>query len=154
MGSSAGGHLAGMVSTYTAPIEYEDIDKIDRENGIPDATILCYPVLHAPDGTDVAHVGSFINLCGENGDFKAVSDDENVTDSTPPAFIWHTSDDDGVNVINSYLYASALRRHGIPHEVHVFPKGPHGLGLAPGFPHVAQWAPLMKNWLAFMGWLN
>ena len=62
--------------------------------------------------------------------------------------------DEGVNVINSYLYAAALRRHGIPHELHVFPKGPHGLGLAPDFPHVAQWAGLMKNWLIWMGWLK
>ena len=154
MGSSAGGHLAGMVSTYTAPIDFEDIDEIDRENPIPDATILCYTVCHYPDGTDVAHAGSFINLCGKDGDFKAVSNDLNVTDSTPPAFLWHTSDDGGVNVINTYLYATALREHGIPHEVHVFPRGPHGLGLAPDFPHVAQWAGLMKNWLIWMGWLK
>ena len=154
MGSSAGGHLAGMVSTYLSPIEGEGADEIDREDFLPDATILCYPVCHMPDETKVAHVGSFDNLCGGKIPYAAVSNDLNVTDETPPAFIWHTSDDAGVNVINSYLYAAALRRHGIPHEVHVFPHGAHGLGLAQSEPHVAQWAGLMKNWLVFMGWLN
>ncbi|MBR4204431.1 MAG: alpha/beta hydrolase [Clostridia bacterium] len=153
MGSSAGGHLAGMVSTYLTPIEGEDADEIDREDFLPDATILCYPVCHMPDETGVAHVGSFQNLCGGKIPYAAVSNDLNVTDKTPPAFIWHTSDDAGVNVINSYLYAAALRRHGIPHEVHVFPHGAHGLGLAQSEPHVAQWAGLMKNWFVSLDWL-
>ena len=95
-----------------------------------------------------------MNLCGDRTDYETFSNDLNVTDSTPPAFLWHTSDDGAVNVINSYLYATALRQHGIPHELHVFPHGPHGLGLAQGLPHVAQWAGLMKNWLVSMGWLN
>ena len=154
MGSSAGGHLAGLVSTYTAPIDFENIDEIDRLDPIPDATILCYPVCHMPDETNVAHVGSFENLCGERRDYAAFSNDLNVTDKTPPAFLWHTSDDDCVNVINSYLYATALRNHGIPHELHVFPHGPHGLGLAAEDPQVGQWVPLMDNWLRGMGWLS
>ena len=153
MGSSAGGHLAGLVSTYTAPIDFEGLDEVDTESPIPDATILCYAVCHMPDETHVAHVGSFENLCGERRDYETFSNDLNVTDSTPPAFLWHTSDDDCVNVINSYLYATALREHGIPHELHVFPHGYHGLGLAENNPHVAQWAGLMKNWLRTLGWL-
>lgn len=154
MGSSAGGHLSALVSTYTAPIDYEDADEIDKICPIPNATILCYPVIHMPDETEVAHVGSYLNLMGEDKDYAKVSPDLLVSDSTPTAFIWHTSDDGGVNVINSYLYASALRRHNIAHEMHVFPNGPHGLGLAPQLPHVAQWAPLMKNWFISMGWLE
>ena len=155
MGSSAGGHLSALVSTYTAPIEFENLDEIDAQPALPNATILCYPVCHCPDELNVAHEGSFRNLLGEGKEavYHDYSCDELVCDTTPPAFLWHTSDDSGVNVINSYLYASALRRHNIPHEMHIFPVGPHGLGLAPSHPHVAQWAPLMRNWLAFMGWL-
>ena len=52
-----------------------------------------------------------------------------------------------VNVIHSYRYATALRQHGIPHEVHVFPKGSHGLGLAAGNPSVGQWGGLLLGWL-------
>lgn len=155
MGSSAGGHLAALVSTYTAPIDYENIDEIDKINPVPNATILCYPVCHMPDETGVAHVGSYENLLGrELKDAEKYSPDLLVTKDTPTAFIWHTSDDEGVNVINSYLYAKALREHGIKHEMHIFPSGRHGLGLAEGNPHVAQWSGLMKNWLCDLGWLK
>lgn len=155
MGSSAGGHLAALVSTYTDGIDYEDIDDVDRQCPIPDTTILCYPVIHKPDETNVAHVGSYLNLLGEEEkDYDKYSPDLLVCDTTPPAFLWHTSDDDCVNVINSYLYASALRRHNIPHEMHIFPKGHHGLGLAEHLPHIAQWAPLLENWLVEIGWLT
>ena len=123
-------------------------------NPIPNATILCYAVCHMPDETGVAHVGSFQSLLGDRTDYEKFSNDLNVSDTTPPAFLWHTSNDDCVNVINSYLYAKALREHHIPHELHVFPEGYHGLGLAQDNPHVAQWSGLLKNWLKFMGWIK
>ena len=153
MGSSAGGHLAALTSTYTSPIDFEGADEIDALDPIPNATILCYAVCHKPDETNVAHLGSFLNLLGDDKDFDKYSPDLLVNESTPTAFIWHTSDDDCVNVINSYLYAKALREQGIRHEMHIFPSGYHGLGLAQNMPHVAQWAGLMKNWLVDLGWL-
>ena len=153
MGSSAGGHLAALVSTYRDKIEYEGIDTVDDIDPIPNATILCYPVIHHPDDLNVCHIGSYYNLAGEDADYKKISPDLLVSDSTPKAFIWHTSNDDGVNVINSYLYATALRNHNILHELHVFPDGPHGLDLAVDRPHVAQWTMLLKNWLSDIGWL-
>lgn len=154
MGSSAGGHLAAFVSTYTAPIDFEDTDAIDSENPIPNATILCYPVIHCPDASNIAHAGSYYNLLGEGrDDYDKYSPDLLVSDTTPTAFIWHTSDDSCVNVINSYAYATALRQHNINHEMHIFPSGYHGLGLAGNMPHVAQWTGLLKNWLCDLGWL-
>ncbi len=155
MGSSAGGHLAALVSNYTAPIGFEDIDEIDKLCPIPNATILCYPVIHYPDEMQISHDGTYYNLLGVNrNDYDKFSPDLLVTDDTPTAFLWHTSDDDCVNVINSYLYAKALREHGIKHEMHIFPSGYHGLGLAENLPHVAQWSTLMKNWLIDMGWVK
>lgn len=155
MGSSAGGHLAALVSTYTASIDYESQDDVDAVSPIPNATILCYPVIHMPDESNIAHEGSYINLLGEeNLDKKAaVSPDVIANETTPTAFIWHTSDDSCVNVINSYRYAEALRKLGKQHEMHIFPSGVHGLGLAEGSPHVAQWTGLLKNWLVYLGWL-
>lgn len=152
MGSSAGGHLAALTSTYTAPIDFEE-DEIDKIDPIPNASILCYPVIHLPDELNIAHVGSYQNLLGENTDYEKYSPDLLVSDTTPPAFLWHTSDDSCVNVINSYFYAAALRRHNVKHELHVFPEGPHGLGLAKNSPQVAQWTGLLVNWLGGMGWL-
>ncbi len=152
MGSSAGGHLAALTSTYTDPIDFEE-DEIDKINPVPNASILCYPVIHLPDELNIAHVGSYQNLLGENTDYEKYSPDLLVSDTTPPAFLWHTSDDSCVNVINSYFYATALRRHNIKHELHVFPEGSHGLGLAKNSPQVAQWTGLLVNWLGGMGWL-
>ncbi|MBQ7922919.1 MAG: alpha/beta hydrolase [Clostridia bacterium] len=155
MGSSAGGHLAALVSTYTAPIAFENLDEIDTADYMPNATILCYPVIHHPDGTKIPHEGSYKNLLGETMPDLApsLSPDLLVKDSTPPTYIWHAADDTCVDVINSYMYAAALRRHNVPCEMHIFPYGDHGIGLASHIPHTAQWVDLMKNWLMDMGWL-
>lgn len=143
MGSSAGGHLAALTATYTAPVDGDD-----TVNFLPDAQILCYPVICAPD-SGVAHEGSYEHLLGEKDPVResAVDPSRLATDTTPPAFIWHTHDDDSVNVINSYTYAQVLRRHGVSVELHVFPHGYHGLGLAEEEPHVAQWSGLLLRWL-------
>lgn len=153
MGSSAGGHLAALVSTYTEPIDFEGLDDIDKEDFIPNGTILCYPVISFADDT-VGHIGSKVNLLCDPWQLELLSPKLSpellVNDTTPPAFIWHTSFDGGVNVINSYKYATSLRNHMIPCEMHIFPYGDHGLGLSPNNPHVAQWAPLLLNWLKLM----
>ncbi|MBE6732076.1 MAG: alpha/beta hydrolase [Ruminococcaceae bacterium] len=155
MGSSAGGHLAALASTYTAPIDFEDTDDTDKLKGLPDLTILCYPVIHHPAPDNITHLGTYQNLLGEKMEEKCkeVSPELLVNESTPPAFIWHTSNDGGVNVINSYMYASSLRNYNINHELHVFPDGPHGLGLAEKFPHVAQWSELLAKYLIEIKWL-
>lgn len=155
MGSSAGGHLAAMLSTYTKEIEGENIDSVDSCDYIPDAQILCYPVI-LEHGNEFAHRGSYEKLLGEDRLDLAVSLDpvKNVTASTPQAFIWHTAADQGVNVINSYEYAKALRLNEVPVEMHIFPNGKHGLGLAKAMPHVAQWSGLLIEWFKEIGWMD
>ena len=155
MGSSAGGHLAAITSTYTKPIEFEGIDDIDKESALPNAQILCYPVIIQPDAEKIAHRGSYKNLLGgrDIGMETALNPAKNVTDKTPQAFIWHTAADGGVNVINSYAFATELRKHNVPCEMHIFPEGRHGLGLAQSVPHTAQWSGLMINWFKNLGWL-
>ena len=153
MGSSAGGHLSALVSTYTAPIELEIGDEVDKLDPVPNATVMCYAVTHHPDETGVGHEGCYRTLCGDHTDFESVAPDNLVMDTTPPAFIWHTYGDPVVNVINAYLYATALRKHNIPHELHVFAKGGHGLGLTNGWDYVHQWTTLLHNWFRHMGWL-
>lgn len=148
MGSSAGGHLAAMLSTYRKEIDFENTDDIDKEDYIPNYQILCYPVINFSD-LETCHVGSIINLLGDEQLWVAASFDpiKIADDKTPEAFIWHTSNDGAVNVCNSLRYGEKLRSLGIQFEMHIFPDGPHGLGLAQNMPHVAQWAPLLKNWL-------
>ena len=150
MGSSAGGHLSAMTSTYREPIEFEGLDDIDRENPNPNGQILCYPVIKLL-GKGVAHLGSGMNLLGdkqvEMG--EELSPDLIADESTPKAFIWHTFSDPAVNVINSLDYAKRLRQMNVPVEMHIYPEGPHGLGLAPAYPHVAGWAERLIAWLKF-----
>ena len=161
MGSSAGGQLAALVSTYTAPIDFEDTDEIDKIDSMPNAAVLCYPAIHYPhDGLCVEpdmlsmYYDCYSKFAGEDMDILlSLSPDRLVKDCTPPTFIWHNADDTVAPVINSYLYATALRRHNIPCEMHIFPHGGHGLGPAPYHPHVAQWTGLLINWFRHINWL-
>lgn len=125
-GFSAGGHLAASLSTmWNIPQVQQTMAK--GENPRPDASILCYPVI---TGGEFAHEGSFVNLLGEEYSKEkacALSLENLVNADTPPAFLWHTVDDETVPVENSMLYAAALRRHGVSFEMHLYEHGWHGL---------------------------
>ena len=151
MGSSAGGHLAALVSTYTAPIDGEGVDELDKIDFLPNAQILCYPVMD-----NLSHNSSYSNLLGEG-----CTDEEKATvtplllatESTPPAFIWHTSTDNCVDVNGSFRYAARLHELKIPVEMHVYPVGGHGLGLGHyperniDEPYIKSWAGNLTEWL-------
>ena len=155
MGSSAGGHLAALCSTYFDPVGLENADDIDKEDFIPNYQILCYPVISL-FGKGITHFGSGENLLGELLVEKCeeLSPHLIVSDKTPPAFIWHTFSDEIVNVENSLMYAKSLKKHNIPTEMHIFPCGCHGLGLANNADktscHVAQWKELLLKWLKYI----
>lgn len=145
MGSSAGGHLAALLCTYQKDIG-EPRDMLFNESFLPNGQILCYPVISSDER--ISHIGSYKSLLGSEYEKRnEYSPDLLVHDSTPRAFIWHTSSDQGVNCMNSYRYAEALAKKNIPCEMHIFPEGVHGLGVAPQLPHVAQWTRLLENWL-------
>jgi len=147
MGSSAGGHLAATASVHYDKVFYEPQDEIDQISSRPDFSILCYPVI---DMYEYRHDGSRMNLLGdrintEDKDFYSLY--KHVTDDTPTAFLWHTSTDQAVPTENSMLYAMALAEHLIPYELHVYPYGGHGLGLAKGELYVRQWSSALERWL-------
>lgn len=152
LGFSAGGHLAGTAATATdaeqadaAALAGIDATEVRR----PDAAVLCYPVVSM---TQHPHLGSRVHLLGdvEDAAARAVSVEERVDAATPPTFLWHTADDESVAVEHSLLATAALRRHGVPVELHVYPHGRHGLGLAPGHP-AAAWTDALLPWLAAQG---
>jgi len=157
LGFSAGGHLAGTVGVHyddgsgRSAGQAEAADPVDRMSCRPDALILCYPVISFGES---GHHGSMVNLIGEDPPEelrRQLSLETQVTPKTPPTFLWHTADDDGVPVENSLLFAEALRRCGVPFELHVFQSGPHGLGLAPDDAHVGTWPELCADWLHGLG---
>lgn len=150
MGSSAGGHLAAITSTYYEPVAFEALDAIDAQSAKPDGQILCYPVIDLVD-LNITHVGSAKSLLGEQYEelCRKLSPDLVADETTPKAFIWHTFDDGAVNVCNSLNYAKRLKLMNVPVEMHLYPHGAHGLGLAPNDPHVADWSERLIAWLKY-----
>jgi len=152
LGFSAGGHLAASAGVHYDLLPPAVGDEIDGQPCRPDAFVLCYPVISAGA---FAHQGSFRNLLGddESGEMRhLMSAEEHVSEETPPTFMWHTVDDGAVPVENSFLFARALHRRNVPLEMHLYPHGRHGLGLAPDDAHVATWAELCCQWLHARGW--
>jgi acetyl esterase/lipase len=143
IGSSAGGHLASTLLTHFDAGNPTAEDVIDRESSRPDLGILCYPVITLGEFT---HSGSKKNLLGENPPaelVKFLSNELQVTRETPPTFIWHTAEDLVVPVENTMLFASALRKNGVPFDLHIYEKGRHGIGLANGH----AWTKDCEFWL-------
>jgi acetyl esterase/lipase len=130
IGSSAGGHLASTLLTHFDAGKTDAADTIERQSSRPDLGILCYAVvsLSGPQ----THQGSKKNLLGTNVPpqlARELSAELQVTKDTPPCFLWSTEEDKTVPVENSLELAAALRRAGVPFDLHVYQRGPHGLGL-------------------------
>jgi dipeptidyl aminopeptidase/acylaminoacyl peptidase len=83
-----------------------------------------------------------------------LSNEKQVTSQTPPTFLFHTADDNVVMIENSLLFAEGLRKAKVPYELHVFEKGPHGVGLAQNDPALNTWPKLLENWLRVRGFIK
>jgi acetyl esterase/lipase len=154
MGFSAGGHLASTVSTHWDRGDADAKDPIDKESSRPDFSILCYPVITMVGNW--THSGSVKNLLGDNPSkelLELLSNEMQVSDETPPTFIFHTEEDTAVPVKNALMYYSALVEHKVPAEMHIYQHGAHGVGLAVGDPVVTTWKERMIDWLKTNGWL-
>ena len=142
MGFSAGGHLASTVGTHFAqPI----LKTNSTQNVRPDFMILVYPVVSMSDS--LGHRGSRNNLLGKNASdekMKLFSNELQVTEQTPPAFLIHAGDDKVVDVDNSIAFYEGLRHKKIPAEMHIYPKGDHGFVL--NMP-TDEWMNLVMKWM-------
>ena len=160
-GASAGGHAAADYATGYFRDEVTSVLKVSSDYLKPAGMILAYPVITSGE---FAHRGSFDNLLGELKNDKKMleylSIENRITKETPPAFIWHTFPDGCVPVENSLLLAEAMKKENIPFELHIFPSGDHGLGLAdeitlsPNRTEInkgaAQWIDLCRVWLNYI----
>lgn len=164
-GFSAGGHLALSLGVFW------DKEWLSRRIGKdcsllrPTAQILAYPVVVTDP--ELGHSGSVKRLVGEAPDKEAldlVSLEKQVSEKTPPTFLWTTQTDHIVPVENSLILATCLQKVGVPLELHVYGWGRHGLSLAnrqsqnrqnygkelkmsQNNPHIATWLPLCFEWL-------
>jgi len=142
MGFSAGGHLASTEATHF------DKAYIENDTGTslrPDFQILVYPVISMQDS--LTHSGSKYQLLGENPSQEITdlfSNELQVNNDTPPAYITQAGDDAVVDVDNSIEYYEALRHHNVPAEMHLFPKGNHGFVL---FQPTEEWMKPIFNWM-------
>jgi acetyl esterase/lipase len=155
MGFSAGGHLASTAGTHYEAGKPDAPDPIDRVGSRPDFLVLCYAVItfHEP----YAHVGSRTMLLGNSPDAALVdnlSNETQVSAQTPPTFLFHTANDRTVSVENSVNFFLALRKAGVPAELHIYENGPHGVGLAPTDATLGTWPARLEAWLRGRGLLN
>ena len=155
IGFSAGGHLAASAGTLFDSPEGRTGAALDAVSARPDFLLLMYPVitLHDP----YAHAGSRRALLGENAtaaQVAAMSLESRVTAATPPTFLVHTQEDTSVPIENSLLFYRALRASGVPTEVHLFEKGPHGFGMRKEFGQTSAWIDRAEDWMRGRGLLT
>ena len=154
-GFSAGGHLAASAGTHFDSGNASATDPIEQVGSRPDFLVLAYPVITMKD--PFVHKGSRLYLLGETPDpaqVELMSNELQVTEKTPTAFLFATGDDQTVPVMNSVMFYSALRAAKVPAEMHLYQHGPHGVGLAPGFPELKGWPDLLAKWLAAGGFMT
>lgn len=154
MGSSAGGHLASTLLTHFDAGDPNAPDGVERQSSRPDIGILCYAVISMGPNT---HQGSKNNLLGKEPSpelVKLLSNELQVTPQTPPCFLWHTWEDGAVKVENTLDFAQALRKNGVPFDLHIYQKGGHGLGLGSRDYDPTKWMDWTRDcasWLKVQG---
>lgn len=153
MGFSAGGHLAASLGTLWHKEYLKAYIDIPFGENRPKGMILCYPVLaYFPE----THVGTFSRAAGEESlteenTFEISLEKHVDSEHTVPAFLWHTMDDPTVHVENSLKMLSALRRHGVCAEAHLYPHGSHGVATADSVVYgedAQKIDPRLKDWVA------
>lgn len=136
LGFSAGGHLSAVTSTRFENRAYTPVDDVDKTSCRPDFTVLVYPAYLTPDN-----------------DTGAVSPELTITSNTPPVFLVQT-EDDVVRVENGLTYYLALKKAGVPAEMHLYAEGGHGYGLRKTDKPVTTWPARAEEWMRGRGLLT
>jgi acetyl esterase/lipase len=151
MGFSAGGHVASTLSTRFNEKVYDS----DTTSARPDFAVLGYPVITMNE--IYTHTGSRRYLLGKSPDSALVnyfSNELHVLNNTPPTFIFQAEDDKTVPVQNSIDYYTALKNKGVTAELHIYPKGGHGFGLASHGGTESTWPESCIKWLKQIGMIK
>ncbi len=152
-GFSAGGHLTASAGTMFDAGNAAATDRIEQQSSRPDFLILAYPVITMED--PYVHKGSRTYLLRDaptQAEMDAMSPELHVTAQTPPTFLFSTTDDRTVPIMNSVMFYSALVKAGVPAEMHIFQHGAHGAGLAPTNPQLQPWTDLLIKWMRERGY--
>lgn len=150
MGFSAGGHLASTAGTHYQKNYISNPKQISLR---PDFMVLVYPLISFNDS--ITRKGSGEQLFGKNATKEKLNEYSNelhVTSKTPPAFLVHAKDD-GLKVENSYVFAEAQKKHGVPVEMYIYEKGGHGYGMYNKSSPVL-WMDLLEEWMKEMKFIK
>ena len=153
-GFSAGGHLTATAGTQFDWGKADSTDVVERQGSRPDFLVLGYPVITMME--PYVHHGSLKNLLGDDPDpalARSLSAETRVTTDTPPTFLFSTTDDKTVPVMNSVMFYEALVKAGVPAEMHIFQQGAHGAGLAAANPQLSVWPDLVAKWMRERGYM-
>jgi acetyl esterase/lipase len=153
-GFSAGGHLTATAGTQFDAGKTDSADVVERQGSRPDFLVLAYPVITMME--PYVHHGSLKNLLGDDPDqalVRSLSAETQVTSQTSPAFLFTTTDDKTVPVMNSVMFYEALVKAGVPVEMHIFQHGAHGAGLAAANPQLSVWPDLVAKWMRERGYM-
>ena len=151
LGFSAGGHVASTIGTHFDQGQPGATDAVERLSSRPDLLVLIYPVISMGEFT---HSGSRKQLLGAEPTaelVKLLSNELQVTKETPPTFLVHTANDSAVPVENSLRFVDALRKNGVPFELHVYERGRHGFGLGSTDAVLSSWPSRCADWLRLQG---
>lgn len=157
-GFSAGGHLAGYISTMHDAGNAANKDAIERVSDRPDFAVFSYARLSLDNS--IPRNGSMETLLGVGADQAGIDSIDvvkHVTADTPSAFLYSTSGDQTVDARNATAYYNALKKLGIPAELHIFERGVHGTGMGQGLKpdmfELTIWPTLLANWMTQNGWM-
>ena len=154
MGASAGGHVAASAATFFDAPEGRTGAAIDATSARPDFVALLYPVITME--TPLAHAASRQNLLGAQPSPALVAQwslEKHVRAETPPTFVVHTAEDTSVPLEHSVLFYQALRRAGVPAELHLYQQGPHGFGTRPDLGSTSGWVDRWIEWMRASGFV-
>ena len=154
LGFSAGGHVAASAGTLFDAPEGRTGAALDAVSARPDFLMLVYPVITMEP--PFVHLHSRVSLLGLAPSPELVSHlslEGQVTRDTPPVFLVQSEEDRTVPVENSILFYQALRKAGVPAELHLYAVGVHGFGMNPGLGPTSGWPDRLEDWMRFHGWL-
>ena len=137
LGFSAGGHLSAAMSTHFAQRVYRPVDAADKESCRPDFAVVLYP--------------GHLSIAPH---YLALNPDIHPTKQTPPTFLLQDEDDPVDDIRNSLVYYAALKKAGVPVEMHLYAQGGHAFGLRRTKFPVTGWPQLVETWLGTIGMIS
>ncbi len=155
LGFSAGGHLSAAISTYFEKRLYPPVDAADKESCRPDFAVVIYPghlSIAAAEWDAKQGAKRYVVRHSPNADKDlGLNPDIPVTSQTPPTFLLQAEDDHVDNVDDSLAYYIALKKAGVPAEMHLYARGGHAFGLRRTEFPITEWPRLVETWLGTIG---